>query len=294
MKKRNVGLQDLTPFILLFVCALMLQSCGKRETPKKLRIVSLSPAVTEIIYALNGEKNLAGVTNFCNWPKEVSGKERVGDFSFPSIEKIISLKPSIIFAAGPGQGKVLRQLGNLGYSIRVYHPETLDELFKQISEIGTILGKKKNAEKLILKMKNEIKQIPRIKNKTVFIEVCSKPLIAASKNTFLSSLCRTMGLQNVCSLPQSYPQINVEWLIKKKPDFILLTGTSVKEFLAIYPFFSGKKIIPTMSPDILVRPGPRIVEGMWEIRWSISKLIGEKHTKKKPASPRLRAPDAKK
>ncbi|MFH1352418.1 MAG: helical backbone metal receptor [bacterium] len=296
MKKINVALQDLTPFIP-FILLLLVISCGRRETPKKLRIVSLSPAVTEIIYALKGEKYLAGVTNFCNWPKEVSKKERVGDFSFPSIEKIILLKPTKIFAAGPGQGKVLRSLGNLGYEIRIYHPETVDELFKQISEIGTVIGEKKNAEKLLLKMKDEIKQIPKVKNKTVFIEVCSKPLIAASKTTFLSSVCRTLGLRNVCALPHSYPQINIEWLIKKKPDFILLTGTSVEEFLSIYPFFSGGKIIPTMNPDILVRPGPRIVEGMWEIRWRISKLLGENHTEKKLSSPHLRgqkATDAKK
>jgi len=280
MKKKKCCIARPDP---IYILVFLLLSCSPQKTPKKdkaLRIISLSPAVTEIIYALKGEKNLVGVTSFCNWPKEVSEKERVGSFSFPSIEKITRLKPTLIFAAGAGQGKVLRQLGNLGYEIRISHPETVGELLKDISKIGILLKKQKNAKKLISEIKKEIEQIPKVKKKTIFIAVCSRPLIAASKNTFLSSICETMGFRNVCTFPRNYPQINVEWLIKKKPDFILLTDTTVGEFLSIYPFLKKKKLISTGNPDILVRPSPRIVEGMWELRCNISKLLeNEKHKK---------------
>ncbi|MCD6413200.1 MAG: ABC transporter substrate-binding protein [Elusimicrobia bacterium] len=258
--------------LLVLFLLFLLTSCGqKKEKDNSIRVVSLSPSATEIIYSLGAQNRLVGVTNYCDWPPDAKTKEKVGDFSFPSIEKILSLKPSLIIAAGPGQKKTIEKLKNLGIRTKIYHPETLRELYDSIIDIGSILNQTGKAKKIVNEMKKEISQIPKLNSKKIFIEVCSKPLIAASKKTFISDACERIGLQNVCDFPQSYPTINAEWLIRKNPDFILLTGTKEPDFLALYPFFKKSKILAPSNIDIIVRPGPRIVEGLWEIRWLITK-----------------------
>ncbi|MBA3066681.1 ABC transporter substrate-binding protein, partial [bacterium] len=197
-------------------------------------------------------------------------KESVGDFTFPSIEKITQIKPSLILGAGAGQGKSLSRLTNLGYDVRIFHPANIKELFAQIIEIGRLTGKEQNAASLVERMKQDIASIPRIKNKTVIIEVCSKPLICAANKTFLSAVCEKIGLKNIAVFKNSYPGVNAEWLISQKPDYILLTESSEKEFLALYPYMKHSKIICPANIDIIVRPGPRITQGMREIYYLIS------------------------
>jgi len=268
---------------LFFISFLFHFSCSpKTKTQTALRIISLSPAVTEILYAIKADNRLVGVTSYCDWPPGARLKEKVGDFSNPSIEKIASLKPDIILAAGDGQGRTIRRLIDIGYPVKTYQPENITDLFSEIIEIGNIMGKGKESSKLVRKMKEEIKKLPKKQGKTVFIEVCSKPLIAAGKKSFLTSVCGAVGLHNICDFPQSYPQVSVEWLIKKKPEVILLTGTGEKEFLSLYPFFDKTLIISGINPDILVRPSPRIIEGMWELVWRLSEAASkpEKNDKK--------------
>jgi len=253
--------------ILIFLSAFVLGSgCARQNVYEGVRVVSLSPGITEIIYEINAQNVLYGITNYCSWPPEaLETKESVGDFSFPSIEKIAALKPSLILVAGDGQGKAISRLINMGYDVRIFHPADIPELFAQIIEIGRITGKRKNAASLVERMKKEIASIPRIKNKSIFIEVCSKPLICASDKTFLSSICEKIGFKNISVFKNSYPGINTEWLMLQKPDYILLTESSEKEFRALYPYIKKPKIISPTDIDTIVRPGPRITRGMREI-----------------------------
>jgi len=266
--------------ILIFLSAFVLSAgCARQNACEGVRVVSLSPGITEIIYAIGAEDKLFGITNYCSWPPEASQtKESVGDFSFPSIEKITEIKPSLILGAGDGQGKALSRLTNLGYDVRIFHPADIDELFSQIIEIGRITEKKKNAEKLVKEMKKEIASIPHIKNKSIFIEVCSKPLICASDKTFLSSICEKIGFKNIAVFKNSYPGISAEWLMRQKPDYILLTGSSEKEFRSLYPYIKHSMLIRPSDIDIIVRPGPRITRGMMEIYY-LAKDAAKKNEK---------------
>jgi len=261
--------------------SIFLISCGKTAPQTKKsqipQVVSLSPAITEIIYAIGAEDNLIGITNQCNWPPEVKFKQRAGDFSYPSLEKISKLNPDVILAAGPGQEKSLKKLEVLGFKVIVFHPETLEQLYENIIGIGKIFKKETRAKKLVQKMKKEIDLIPQCPARKVFIEICHKPLIGAGKNTFISSAIEKLGLKNICSTSQKYPFINAEWLISKNPDYIILTDVEKSEFLSTYPYFSKKALIE-LNPDTIVRPGPRIVEGLWELRGKI-RILEEKNEK---------------
>ncbi|PIV19511.1 MAG: hypothetical protein COS41_00590 [Elusimicrobia bacterium CG03_land_8_20_14_0_80_50_18] len=253
--------------ILIFLSAFVIASgCSRHKAPEGLRVVSLSPGITEIIYAIGAQDALYGITSHCTWPPEaLREKESVGDFSFPSMEKIAGIRPSLILAAGDGQGKAISHLTNAGYNVRVFHPADISELFRHIIEIGRLTGKEKKASELVADMKKDIRSIPKVKNKSVFIEVCPQPLIAASDKTFLSSVCEIIGLKNIAVFKDSYPGVNAEWLIRQKPDFILLTGSSEEEFRALHPYIKNAKLLRPSDIDIIVRPGPRITRGMREI-----------------------------
>lgn len=73
------------------------------RTPQ--RVVSLAPGITETLYELGLDKEIAGVTSYCNWPPRVRQKPRIGGFTNLSIEKIVSLKPDLIIATADGNRK---------------------------------------------------------------------------------------------------------------------------------------------------------------------------------------------
>ena len=83
-------------FLILSVFVLGLNTSAAKEVSNP-KIISLAPAVTEIIYALDVQDNLIGVSTACNYPKEAMLKEKVGDAYFLNKEKIIRLNPDYIF-----------------------------------------------------------------------------------------------------------------------------------------------------------------------------------------------------
>lgn len=257
---KKIGSVPIFIFLTIF-----LFSCGKTpQKSKKGRFVSLSPAITEILYAIGAEENLLGVTNQCNWPPDVKIKEKVGDFSYPSLEKIVQIAPDVIFAAGMGQMKTIKKIESLGYKIFIFEPSNIQEFLDGIIEIGKITGCEKKARNLVSNLKKEMEIMPKTEKGKIFIEVSHKPLIAASKNTFLSSVVEYLGFDNICVSKEKYPFLSVEWVISRKPSFILLTSCKKEKFLSTHPYFEKTRIIE-VNPDLIVRPGPRIVEGMWQI-----------------------------
>ncbi|MFH1428683.1 MAG: helical backbone metal receptor, partial [Candidatus Margulisiibacteriota bacterium] len=87
-----------------------------------LRIISLAPATTEILFSLGLTDNIVGVTTFCNYPPQALRKEKIGSFSQPNIEKILSLKPDLIFAANIEQALIVSKLLKLGLNVVVSGP----------------------------------------------------------------------------------------------------------------------------------------------------------------------------
>lgn len=124
-----------------------------------LRIVSLAPSTTEILFALGLDNQIVGVSSFCNYPAQAKDKEKIGSFSRPNVEKIVSLKPDIVFCTGLEQAPVIGDLKHLNINVFVSDPSNLDELFKSIKTIGEITGSQIEAAELIQKMKAGIKDI---------------------------------------------------------------------------------------------------------------------------------------
>jgi len=245
----------------------------------KLRIISLAPATTEILFALGLDKEIVGVSEFCNYPDGAKAKQRIGTFSQPNIEKILSLKPDLIVCTGLEQAPAIAKLRQLNLNIFVSDPKSINELFISIREIGRLTEKVKEAEVLIGKMTYRIKEvnsrvskIPQSERQKVFIEIWHSPLTTVGAGSFINELITLAGGINITAdLKSAYSTVAQEVVLKRNPDCIILAymgNLSPVEQVITRPGWNNitavknKRVYNDIDPDSLLRPGPRIVEAL--------------------------------
>jgi iron complex transport system substrate-binding protein len=249
---------------------------------KTLRIVSLAPATTEILFALGAQDEIMGVSQFCDEPAAALTKEKIGTFSAPDIEKIIFLKPDIIFCTGLEQAETVHKLRQLGLNVCVSDPKNFHELFSSIRRIGGHIHRSAEAETIIAQMTQRIEAVrARVarkaagKKQKVFIEIWHDPLITAGRSSFLNEIIAWAGGENIAGvIPRPYGMINPELVIVKDPDCIILAymqTTPIEETIQQrygwqkIAAVRNKRIYADMDPDIFLRPGPRIVDALEKI-----------------------------
>lgn len=249
---------------------------------KKQRIISLTPATTEILFALNLNEEIIGVTTWCNYPPEAANKEKVGSFSQPDIEKILLLKPDIIFAAGLEQASVVERLRQLKLEVYVCDPSSMNELFESIAKIGKSVQREKEARDLVGRIKTKIgyistkvRHIPEEERPMVFIEIWHDPLMTIGRNSFVNELISMAGGVNIAQdVPRAYSYFSSEQVIRRNPDCIILAYMGVYETLNRVKTRLGwgeisavknNRIYNDINPDIFLRAGPRLAEGLEEI-----------------------------
>jgi iron complex transport system substrate-binding protein len=264
-------------FISIFISLFL--GCAVAAEP---RYISLAPSTTEILFALGLDNEIVGVSTYCNYPEQAKNKVRVGSFSSPSIERIISLHPDYIFCTGLEQAPVVAQLRQLNFKVYVADPVNVGELFKTIEEIGQITHKAKEASLLIEKMKSEIgevtfkaKLIPREEKVKVFIEIWHEPLMTAAKGSVVDELINLAGGINIAhELIRPYCNFSAEKVINLNPQCIILAYMDKEAPLKlIQQRFGWDKIdavkngqvFNDIDPDTLLRPGPRITRALAEI-----------------------------
>ncbi|MFA5272486.1 MAG: helical backbone metal receptor, partial [Candidatus Omnitrophota bacterium] len=146
-------------FLVITLIFIVFCFCGYSIPAENLRIISLAPSATEILFVLGLDKEIVGVSEFCNYPSRALSKEKVGTFSQPNIEKILSLKPDIIFCTGLEQAPLAENLKKLKLNVVISDPSSIDSLFVSIAEIGKLTNKEKQADLLIKRMEGSINEI---------------------------------------------------------------------------------------------------------------------------------------
>ncbi len=236
-------------------------------------------STTEILFALGLDEEVVGVSSYCKYPGKAKEKARVGDFSRPNIEAIVALRPDYVFCTGLEQAPVVLALQRLKMPVYVADPQTIDELFASIRDIGAITGKSANAAALIERMRREIEEV-RVKTKAiapgmrvrVYVEIWHEPLITAGKGSFVDELIALAGGVNIgSSLPRPYSAVSPETVIRGNPGCIILAYMDEKMPLEVVRARFGwdtidavknKRVYNDIDPDTLLRPGPRITEGL--------------------------------
>lgn len=220
--------------------------------------VSLTPVLTEIIYALEAQDNLLGVSSVCNYPKEAQKKEIIGDTFYANMEKIVSLKPNYLFAMASAK-PLLGQLYHTNTKPIYFEFYKFEDIYNAINKIAKIAKKEENAKKLIANIQNNINKYKTKNPKKILYIIQFEPLITIGNKSYINDVIEKSGNINVTSnINFQYPNITLEYAIKSKPDLIVLWENN--GFKKAEKIFKNTTIIELnkQQQDIINRPGPRI------------------------------------
>ena len=249
-----------------------------RPSPK--RILSLAPGITEILYGLGLDGEIAGVTIYCNYPEAARHKPKIGGFTNISVEKILSLSPDLIIGTADGNSKeTVMRLESLGMPVYITNPKTLDEILGMVLAIGRITGKEREAKKLTLDLKNRIKNLSSLVNgrrkKSVFFQVGGEPIITVGRDTVHNQLITLAGGVNIAGGEKTlYPRYSVEEVIARQPEVVILTSMKYEtDVSTIWNKWRKWPHIPAVrdnrlhiiDTDLIDRSSPRIVDALAEM-----------------------------
>jgi iron complex transport system substrate-binding protein len=259
---------------------------GGRDAPSAalpsdhVRVVSLAPSVTELLFALGAGDRVVGVTDRCDYPPEATRIERVGGFGKPNVEKLLALAPDLVVVAGPARRDLIQSLHKSGMRTLEVQIRNFDEMFQTLRRIGQAVGMSQQAETIIARMQADLQavtapatEVSGQSSPRVFVELWDKPLTTAGGPSFLDDVIARAGGVNVAhELGQPHPRINAEQVIDWNPDVIVVAhmahGGDAAGQMAERIGWSGitavrqQRIIRDIPPDCLLRPGPRLIEGV--------------------------------
>ena len=143
---------------LIVLCAVPAAAIRAAVAAPPMRIVSTSPSITESLFALGLGPRVVGVSNFCQYPPEVSGLARVGSFLKPDVELIARLHPDLVVVnAGPNQTE--RQLTSLGIRVVSVSPGSLASVYATIKTIGEAAAIADRADALIADIRQRLDRV---------------------------------------------------------------------------------------------------------------------------------------
>jgi iron complex transport system substrate-binding protein len=243
-------------------------------------LVSLSPSNTEIVYALGLGNQLVGDTKYCNYPEAAKNVTKVGGFSDVDIEKVLAVQPDVILASNIHEEKVLPSLDKLGMTVIIVHPVTLDAIYQDISLIGRITGKSREAGELLDGLK---KRVDVIKNKTsqfngikprVMYVTWHDPLYSAGDNTITGELIKIAGGDNIAKDITGYSTVTLESVVQRNPQIIVVMSSmgsqTSTDYIKSEPRLQSTEALKnnhvfTVDSDLFGRTTPRIVDALEQL-----------------------------
>lgn len=258
-----------------------------------MRIISLVPSHTEILFALGLGDHVVGVTSHCDYPPEVEGIERVSSFKSPGAEKIISLRPDLVLADSRLQGSCLKELKGAGIQVFDFFPLTLDGLFAGMEEISSLAGGGESARQVIEGLRAKADELIAVAKrfptrKLLFVmgrEMLATPGPASIQYDVFSSLGLELypGACHISYIPLTWGEV-----AHFDPEILLACGRfpgqkerercpgcraknrpCVRDVEDVYQIHEiagvsavKKRKVFTVPCHFFCRPGPRLLEGM--------------------------------
>ena len=253
------------------------------------RIVSLSATATEMLYAIGAQDQLVAVDNFSNYPQEAADFATKIDAFEPSVEAISELDPTVVLLTYD-PGDLQAQLEKLDIKVWIgAAAATLDDTYKQITELGDLTGKAAEAAALIESMESEIEstitgmELPDAP--VSYYYELDNTFYSVTSNTFVGQLMSRFMLQNIADTAEAgndYPQLSAESIISSNPQMIFLADTKCCEqtaetvaaragWDAIDAVANGNVV--ELDDDIASRWGPRVVDLVKTVAAAVTKYV---------------------
>ena len=245
------------------------------------RVVALSAADCEILYAIGAGDKLVGRGEYCDFPAEVLDVPSVQSGEDTNIEQIIALRPQVLLMSSMAQtDDQVAQLEAAGIHVIISDAQDIEGVYTAVDIIGTVMGKEDNAKQVIDHMQQGFAALKKKasasdqKGKTVYFEVSPLEygLWAAGNHTFMNEVAEMLGLKNCFDDVKGWAEISEEQVLQRNPDYIVtITMYYGKGPTPVEEIRSRKgwgKITAVVNDDILnlqnnelSRPTPRLLEG---------------------------------
>ncbi|MDM7920875.1 MAG: cobalamin-binding protein [Pyrinomonadaceae bacterium] len=287
--------------LYILLAAMLLGACGGNSSPAKQhartvtdgigrevglpervdRAVSLAPSITEMIFAAGAGDRLVGVTTFCDFPAKAKKIEKVGDTQTPNVERIVGLRPQVVFVSTASQLEAFTDvLGRQGISVYVLDIKGIGDVAGGLRTLGEIFGTAdasvraaEELERRAAAVEQRAASMPKV---PVFVQISREPLFTIGRESFVTEIvARAGGDVMTKDIATAYPTLSKETALAMNPPVILLSDSEDNRepneaFAASDAVKNGR--VYRINPDIISRPGPRLVDAMEEI----ARVLSEK------------------
>jgi len=238
------------------------------------RIVSLTPALTEILFAVGAGERVVGVTEYCDYPPEAKTRPKVGGYVNPSVEAVVALRPDLVVVSpGPGNRDAALAMQREGLRVEIVPAETLEESLDAVESVARLCGADERGRALAASVRARLDAVARSvagrpKVPTLFC-LQTTPIIAAGRDTLPAQLLEIAGGRNVVTEPR-YPRIGLEAVLASKPELILQSRMDLpageahdeERFWSRWtriPAVASHRVV-VLDASLALRPGPRIAD----------------------------------
>lgn len=258
-----------------------------------MRIVSLVPSHTEILFALGLEEQVVGVTANCDYPSKALGKLKVGTFGCPDSARILSLHPNLVIAGGNIHSRCVTELRQGGITVLDFAPQSVNDLFEIMEKIIKYTGAYEVGSSTVAMLRDKLKLIKEKTKqsagpKVMFVMGKHRLMTPGPTSCQYDALHITGASMMSFGEDVSYAPITWDDIIDEDPDIILACGKSENEPLPkrcpgctlknrpcaqsnedilFHPYL--KKVsairtrrVHTIPCHYLCRTGPRLFDGM--------------------------------
>lgn len=231
------------------------------------RIISLAPSVTEILFEVGAGGRVVATDDYSDYPPDAKEKPRIGGISV-NYERVVALKPDLVIGILDLQGASLQRLRGLGLNVLAIDTTSYEKTIAAIEQVGRAVGEPdggRRAASSLVEVRDAVRA--RYGNSggasVLAVAEASPSVIVMGGGTFLDDLLTIAGGENAAPL-RGYGPLSREALARLRPDIVLVGSDEEAEAMqrrfAALPDAAPR--IVKMPEDILVRPGPRLGEGL--------------------------------
>ena len=246
-----------------------------------MRIVSLAPSNTEILWALGLGDQLVGVTRYCDWPPEAqAGAEVVGGFVRVEVDRVLALRPDLVLLSSDLQHEIARELVRRDATVLALNPVDIEGIYRAIRLLASVCGRPERAAVTIAAMRDRVERVreraaalPR--RPSVYFEEWPRPLRPGTG--WVARFVEVAGGRNVFGVPadgvrKERAVVGSEDVIAADPELILAAWCGACDrtnpdriaarpgWDAIAAVRAGR--VAVCDDRLIIRPGPRVVEGL--------------------------------
>ncbi len=245
-----------------------------------MRIVSLCPSNTEILFALGLGPQVVGVDDWSDWPEEVKELPRVGGDLNSDLDRVTALRPDLILASlsVPGMERNVEGLKERNLPYLVLDPHSLDEVLADLLTVGSVCGVRARAEKVVEEAHRRIDAVRRRRaarrDVRIYWEWWPKPLIAAGRSSWVHQMSRIVGARNVFGDVDAPSRVvSDSEVIERDPEMLMIcwcgTLQRLQEISRVTSRPGWDRVAGVISsrihcvPEALFgRPSQRLLEGL--------------------------------